>query len=137
MIRRDPVVFAWVAGLGLAALIYVVGPDQFLFRIDDMLHVLAWRVAEALADLSAAALDILRALSIGLFVTFLALCAAVARRGGRSRAAAVVVSVLFLILVEGASPGAQTRWVAAFALSGVAAAVMTSRLRHGGVPVRV
>lgn len=136
MIRRDPVVIAWVVGLSLAALVYVVGPDRFLFRLEDTLHIVAWRIAEAVADLSATALDIVRALSIGLYVTFLGLVVAVLRRGGRAKFAVVVVTVLFLMIVEGAAPGDQTRWVAALVLSGVGASVMTGRLRQAGVPVR-
>ena len=127
--RRDPVVIAWIVGLGLAALVYVFGPDHVLFRIEDMLHVLAWRVAEAIRDLSATMLDIVRALAIGLFVTFLVLAAAVARRGGRSRLSAAVVALVFVLLVEGAAPGDQVRWVAALVLSGIGASVMTGRLR--------
>ncbi len=136
MLRRDPVLIAWVVGLGLAGLVYVVGPDRFLFRLEDTLHVIAWRIAEAVADLSATMLDAVRALSIGLYVTFLALAAAVMRRGGRAKFAAVVVTVLFLMIVMGASPGDQTRWIAALVLSGVGASVMTGRLRQAGVPVR-
>ncbi len=134
--RRDPVIIAWAVGLLLAAVIYAVGPDQFLFRLQDSLHVLAWRIGEALSELSATALDVVRALSIGLFVTFLALAAAVARRGGRSRLAVVVVSILFLLLAQGSVLGDRTRWVAALLLTGLGAAVMTGRLRQGGVPAR-
>ena len=134
--RRDPVVLAWAAGLGLALLVFVVGPDHFLFRLADTLHVLAWRVAEAVAELSATALDVVRALSIGLFVTFLALAVAVGRRGGRSRAAIVTVTVVFFFLVADAAPGDQARWVAALALSGMGALIMTGRLRQTGLAVR-
>ena len=136
MPRRDPVLIAWAVGLGLAALIYFVGPDSFLFRLQDGFHVLAWRISEALADLSVAALDVVRALAIGLYATFMVLAVAVARRGGRARLAAVVVSILFFMLVEGASAGGQVRWTAALVLSGVGAAVMTGRLRNAGVALR-
>lgn len=137
MTRRDPVLFAWAVGLGIAVLVYLVGPDHFLFRLTNALHVFAWQVAEVLADLSASALDAVRALSIGLFITFLALAAAVARRGGRSRTAAVVLSIVFLLLVNGATGGDPARWLAALVLSGLGAAVMTGRLRGAGPPVRV
>ena len=136
MVRRDPVVIAWAAGLGLAALVFAVGPDQFLFRLVDTLHLWAWRLAEAIAELSATALDVVRALSIGLFVTFLGLGFAVLRRGGRSRGAIIAVSLVFFFLVADAAPGDQARWVAALALSGVGALVMTGRLRQVGLVVR-
>lgn len=137
MTRRDPVLLAWAAGLGITALVYIVGPDHFFFRLENALHVFAWQVAELLADLSATALDLVRALSIGLFVTFIGLATAVSRRGGRSRGAMITVSIVFLILVSGATTGDPARWLAALVLSGLAAAVMTGRLRHAGVPVQV
>jgi len=136
MTRRDPVVVAWVVGLGLAALVFLVGPDQFLFRIADALHVGLWRLGEALEQLSATAVDVVRALSIGLFVTFMGLALAVMRRGGRARMAIVVVGVLYFILVGDAGSGDQTRWLAALVLSATAASVMTGRLRQAGLSVR-
>ena len=136
MNRRDPVILAWAIGLGLAALVFTIGPDQFMFHLADTLHVFFWRVAEAIAALSATALDVVRALSIGLFVTFVVLALAVVRRGGRAKAAVVVVTLLYIVLVGDAAPGDQTRWLAALALSGIGAAVMTGRLRQAGVAVR-
>ena len=130
--RRDPVVIAWGVGLALAAVVFVVGPDHFLFRLADTLHVLVWRIAEALEQLSATALDVVRALAIGLFVTFVGLAVSVNRRGGRAGTALVVVSVLFLVLVGDAGRQDQSRWLAALALSAVGAFVMTSRLRQAG-----
>ncbi len=115
---------------------FLVGPDQFLFRLIDGVHVALWRLSEALAQLSATAIDAVRALSIGLFVTFLGLAFAVLRRGGRAKAALVVVGILFWVLVGDAAPGDQTRWIAALILSATAAAVMTGRLRQAGLVVR-
>ena len=138
MRRRDPVLLAWGLGLGLAALVYAVGPDRFLFRVLDTLHVLAWRLSEAVADLSVLALDMVRALAIGLFATFVALAVAVARRGGRGRGALLLVTVLFLFLAGGGGPdgtSANTRWTAALLLSGMGALVMTGRLRQTGALV--
>jgi uncharacterized membrane protein YjdF len=136
MVRRDPVLIAWVIGLALAGLVFVVGPDQFLFRLSDTMHVLAWRIVEAFEELSATALDAVRALSIGLYVTFMALSFAVLRRGGRARAAMVVVTLLYCLLVGAAAPGDQVRWLAALVLSGAGAAVMTGRLRQARVPAQ-
>jgi len=137
MRRRDPIVLAWVAGFSLAALVYVVGPDRFVFRIVDGLHVLAWRLSEAIDDLSLLALDLVRALAIGLFATFVVLAVAVARRGGRGRGALLLVTLLFVVLagggIDGAAPNA--RWTAALLLSGLGAAVMTGRLRQAGAVV--
>ena len=138
MRRRDPILLAWGLGLALAALVYLVGPDRFVFRVLDTAHVLAWRLTEAVADLSVLALDLVRALAIGLFVTFVALALAVARRGGRSRGALILVSLLFLFLAGGGGPdgaSANTRWTAALLLSGLGALVMTGRLRQTGALV--
>lgn len=137
MQRRDPIWLAWAVGLGLAALVYLIGPDRFVFRLIDTLHVLAWRISEAVADLSVLALDMVRALAIGLFATFAVLAVAVARRGGRGRGALLVVTLLFVILAGGGVDGAapNTRWTAALLLSGVGALVMTGRLRQSGAVV--
>jgi len=137
MQRRDPIWLAWAVGLGLAALVYLIGPDRFVFRLVDMLHVLAWRISEAVADLSVLALDMVRALAIGLFATFAVLAVAVARRGGRGRGALLVVTLLFVILAGGGVDGAapNTRWTAALLLSGVGALLMTGRLRQSGAVV--
>ena len=127
--RRDPILAAWGIGLLLAVLIYLVGPDRFLFRLLDTLHLMAWRAAELIDDHSVVALDAVRAMAIGLYATFVVLALAVARRGGTARGALVVVSVLFLGLAGG-SGVTNTRWTAALVLCGVGAAVMTGRLRH-------
>ena len=136
--RGDPVVVAWVVGLALAALVYVLGPKQFLFRVIDTFHVLMWRLGEFIADLSTVALDAVRALAIRLYATFVVLAVAVLRRGGRARAALLVVSVLFAILVIHDDIAAESngRWAAALALSGIGAIVMTNRLRHTGLVPR-
>ena len=130
--RSDPVLAAWVIGVVLAVLVYVLGPKNFLFHLVDTFHVLMWRLGEFIADLSTVALDAVRALAIGLYATFLVLGFAVLRRGGRARAALIVVTILFLVLVmhdDTVSEG-NGRWTAALALSAVGAIVMTARLRQ-------
>lgn len=139
MNRKNPVLAAWGAGLALAAVVYAVGADRFWFQVVDTLHVLAWRIGEALDDLSVLALDAVRALAIGLYATFVVLALTVARRGGRSRGALLVVSLLFLVLAGGGlnedGTGPNARWAAALVLAGVAAIVMTGRLRAPGAVV--
>lgn len=138
MNRRDPILLAWAVGLVLAVAVYVVGPDRFVFRMLDSLHVLAWRISEAVEDLSLLALDLVRALAIGLFATFVVLAVAVARRGGRGRGALLLVTLLFVVLVSGGVDGGapNARWTAALLLSGVGAAIMTGRLRQTGAIVQ-
>lgn len=138
MQRRDPVVLAWVLGLGLAVVAYAVGPQYFLFRAADWLHFAAWRLGEIISDLSLVAQDAVRALAIGLYATFAVLAVAVLRRGGRARGALLVVTVLFLILIGGADMAAESnaRWTAALALAAVGAVVMTARLRQSALVPR-
>ena len=132
MQRRDPVVVAWVLGLGLAALAYAVGPQYFLFRVVDWFHFAAWRLGELIGDLSLVAQNVVRALAIGLYATFVVLAVSVLRRGGRARGALIVVTVLFLILIGPTEMATESnaRWTAALALSVVGAVVMTGRLRQ-------
>ncbi len=78
------------------------------------------------------ALDLVRALAIGLYATFVVLALAVARRGGRAKGALVVITVLFVLLVGHADMATESngRWTAALALCAVGAVVMTGRLRQ-------
>lgn len=130
--RGDPVVVAWAVGLGLAVLVYLLGPRDFLVHVWDAFNVLMWRLGVFIADLSVVALDVVRALAIGLYATFLVLGFAVLRRGGRARAALVIVTVLFAVLVlhDDVMAESNGRWAAALALSGIGAIVMTNRLRQ-------
>lgn len=132
--RNSPVVLAWTAGLVLAVLVYWVGPDHFVFRLQDTLNVFAWRVSEFVSDLSTASLDLVRALAIGLYATFAVLALAVLRRGGTAKAMLAVISVLFFWLADGGLDwfGTNTRWFAALLLAAAGAAVMTGRLRGAG-----
>ena len=136
--RRDPVVLAWGLGLVLAVLVYVLGPRHFLFHLLDTLNVVFWQIGEFVASLSAVALDGVRALAIGLFATFVVLALAVLRRGGRARAALVVVTLLFLLLVfnDALPTESNGRWAAALALAAVGAIVMTGRLRQAALVPR-
>ncbi len=133
--RRDPVVLAWVIGLGLAALAYAIGPQYFLFRVVDYFHLFAWRLGEIIGDLSLVARDVVRSLAIGLYGTFVVLSILVIRRGGRAKAALFWVSILFLVLIGGADMMAESnaRWAVALAVSGFGAIAMTNRLRQSAV----
>ncbi len=137
---RNPILVAWAAGLVLAIAVYVVGPERLLFRLLDNLHFLAFWLEEALAQLGGVMAEAVRALAIGLYVTFAALALAVQQRGGSARTALFWVSVLFWLLAAGVigTEDGQGRWVMALALVAVGAIGMTARLRavRPGVPVR-
>jgi hypothetical protein len=138
MQRRDPVVLAWVLGLGLAAVAYAVGPQYFMFRVVDSFHVAMWRISETIGDLSLMGRDLVRALAIGIYVTFVVLALGVIRRGGSGKASLFWVTVLFLFLIGGIdlTTESNTRWVLALAVAGVGAVTMTQRLRQTALIVR-
>lgn len=138
MQRRDPVLIAWVAGLVLAALAYWVGPQYFLFRVADSFHVALWRISEAIGDLSLMGRDLVRALAIGIYATFVVLALSVIRRGGAGKAALFWVSALFLFLVGGVDLTTESngRWALALAVAGVGAVTMTQRLRQTALVLR-
>ena len=132
MRSRDPVLLAWGVGLGLAALAYAVGPQYFLFRVVDSFHLAFWRLGEAIGDLSLMGRDMVRALALGLYVTFVVLALSVIRRGGAAKASLFWLTILFLFLIGGVGLTTQsdTRWVLALAVAGVGAVTMTTRLRQ-------
>ena len=82
--------------------------------------------------------DLVRALAIGLYGTFVVLALSVIRRGGRAKAALFWVSVLFLFLIGGVelTTESDTRWVVALVVAGVGAVTMTQRLRQTALIVR-
>ena len=132
--RRDPVVVAWVLGLGLAALAYAVGPQHFRTSASSTGSISpAWRLGEIIGDLSLVAQDVVRALAIGLYATFVVspfrCCAAAAGRAGRwswSRCCSALILIGGTDMVN----KSNARWTAALALSAVGAVVMTGRLRQ-------
>jgi hypothetical protein len=138
MQRRDPVMIAWVVGLLLAALAYWVGPQYFMFRVVDSFHVALWRIGETIGDLSLMARDLVRALAIGIYATFVVLAIGVIRRGGAGKAALFWVTALFLFLIGGIEMTAESnsRWVLALAVAGVGAVTMTQRLRQTALVLR-
>ncbi len=130
--RRDPVVLAWVFGLALAAAAFLLGPQYFLWRVLDYLHVAVLRLGEVIGDLSLVATDVVRALAIGIYGTFVLLAVLVIRRGGHAKAALFWVSVLFFLLIGRVEMETESnaRWVIALALAGFGSMVMSNRLRQ-------
>lgn len=120
----------WVVGFVITILIYLAGPEHFFYWLFDLVDRARFAVEEAVENLSQASFNLMRATAIGLFVVFVALGVLVLRGGGRARAALVLVSGLFLLLVwRHGGYVANARWFAALVLVAVGAAVMTQRLR--------
>ena len=135
--RRNPVLVAWAAGLLLAATVYVVGPEHLVFRILDNLHYAGWWLGEVVARLGGVTAEAVRALAIGIYVTFVALGAAVEQRGGHAKGALFWVSVGFWLLAGGVIgfDEGYGRWAMALVLVIIAALSMTARLRQVRSPV--
>jgi hypothetical protein len=134
---RNTIAVIWAAGIVLALIVYVTGPDRFVFATLDVIERAWWSVQVALLNFSIAAFDLVRALAIGLYFVFAALAVLTIRRGGHGRGALIAVSLVFFCLVwrsAGEGFGAHTRWMTALLLTAVAALSMTRRLSRQNAP---
>jgi len=134
---RNTIVLIWVAGIVLALIVYVAGPDRFVFVALDFIQRSWWNVQEALLNISLAAFDLVRALAIGLYFVFVALAVLTIHRGGRGRGALVALSLVFLLLVwnsAGDGFAAHSRWMTALLLNALGALSMTRRLTRPDEP---
>lgn len=137
--RKNPIAAIWLAGILLSLALYAVGPDRFIAVVERSLLDAQFALFEAVATISGEAYALIRALAIGLFVTFLALCAVAERRGVPVRRALVVVAVVFLLIVSGPGRGAylsSARWLAALVVAGAGAASVTRRALHAPPDMR-
>ena len=136
--QRNTIGAVWLVGALLALGAYLIGPDRFLhgafgvlFDLQAMFENLHAALQTVLAGLTVEAFELIRALAIGLFVVFLALGVIAARRGLRARAALVILTALYLLLLYPALDGyyvSSAHWMGAFLLAAVGALVMTRRL---------
>ncbi len=139
--KRDPVALVWIGGLALAAALYFVGTDRFWFQVLNTFHLAGWWIGEVIAELSGLAVELVRALALGLFATFAALCWMAARRGAAVRGTALLIGLLFLVLASGGDglgdDAGNLRWTAALGVAVIGALVMTRRLRLAGTVAAV
>jgi hypothetical protein len=126
--RDRSVAVVWAVGLGLAALVYLVGPDRFLDNVFADADRLAEAAQLALLQAGARAFDVVRALAIACFAIFFALSFIAAGRGQPPRGLLLIISLLFLVLVWHEGPEATGHWLLAFLLAAAGAASMTRRL---------
>lgn len=129
--RRNTVGVVWVVGLLLAAGLYLAGPDRFGTVVVEDVAWAAQEVQGAFYLLGAQAFDAARALAIGVFAVFVALCLVAVGRGLRARGALLAVSAVYLFLLLGPDSGEPIlpdRWLGALLVAGVGALVMTRRL---------
>jgi hypothetical protein len=130
-VRRNTVGLVWLVGILLTVALYATGPDRFLQVSFDVLLHLQDVFQAIVASFTVQALELVRALAVGLFAVFVGLAVLASRRGLRARAALVVVTALFLALLYPAMGGyylSTSRWFGAFLLAAVGALVMTRRL---------
>ncbi|MGI4978751.1 MAG: hypothetical protein ACRYG6_17570 [Janthinobacterium lividum] len=129
--RRNTVGVVWAVGLLLAAGLYLAGPDRFGTIVVEDVAWAAQEVQGAFYLLGAQAFDAARALAIGVFAVFVALCLVAVGRGLRARGALLAVSAVYLFLLLGPDSGEPIlpdRWLGALLVAGVGALVMTRRL---------
>ena len=128
--HRNTVALIWIGGLAVAVIAYATDPGAILEAALDLLAAAIAATSRFIHDLSSFGSAVIRALAVGLFVTFLALAALAIRQGAKGKAALVMVSAVFLLLLRDGAGASNGRWVAAFALAAVGAVVMTTRVRR-------
>lgn len=129
--RRNTVGVVWAVGLLLAAGLYLAGPDRFGTVVVEDVAWAAQEVQGAFYLLGAQAFDAARALAIGVFAVFVALCLVAVGRGLRARGALLAVSAVYLFLLLGPDSGdpiLPDRWLGALLIAVIGALVMTRRL---------
>ncbi len=129
--ERRTIALVWCVGAALALLVYVVGPDRFLQVCFAILAGVQAMFQSIMAAITVKAFELVRAAAIGLFVVFVVLGIVAARQGLRARAALVLVSVVYCMLLYPAIDGdyvSSSRWFGAFLLAAAGALVMTRRL---------
>ena len=140
--RERSIATIWLGGIVLALVIYVVGPDRFVWSLHDFLEDFRFSATALFAHLGMMSFDMLRALAIALFVVFIGLSIVAIQRGVARKMLVLVVVGGFLVLT--AQPGfddygaySNRGWVAAFCLAAIGAAMMTRRLlQHRPPPPR-
>jgi len=130
-VPKNIIAVIWATGALAALAAYLVGPEHLLNTLAALSDQVTVAVAMSLRDLSASAVNVVHALAVGLFVTFVGLALVAIRNGRKGRAALVVVSAVFVWLVWSGDAPSNQRWLAAFVLAGLGTLVMSSRL-HGG-----
>jgi hypothetical protein len=128
--HRNTVALIWLGGIAVAVIAYAVDPGAVLEAALDLLAAAIAGTERFIHDLSNFGSGVIRALAMGLFVTFVALAVLTIRQGGKGKTALVMVSGVFLLLLRDGANSSNGHWVAAFALAAVGALVMTTRVRR-------
>ncbi len=130
--RKNLVGLIWLAGLMLAGVVYLVGPDRILYAAIAAIDHAGALLNGIVAAFAINTYEVMRALALGLAPAFVVLCLVAQRRGIHYLRPLIVVGVLFLgLLYEPAHDGwgiSSTRWTVAFVAVAVGCAVMSRRL---------
>lgn len=138
--RERSIAAIWLGGIILALLIYLVGPDRFVFGLQDFIENFGFSLAALIARLGTISFDLLRAMAIALFVVFVGLSIVAIQRGVAGKLLVVVVAGGFLLLIgrpgldDGYGEYAHRGWVGAFFLAAIGAVLMTKRLTYRPLP---
>lgn len=135
--RPDPVTLIWVVGAAIAILAYAIGPDRVVAGAFSAFNAASWYLDRIVHNLTAATLQGLRAVAIGLFIVFVGLSLLAIRRQAHGPTGLIVVTIVFLLLIwgaEGNHPSANARWTAALVIAALAALGATRRLARPPAP---
>jgi hypothetical protein len=133
-VDRRIIGLVWVGGIVLMAVVYLIGPQQFLASCEAIIMAAARFVDDLAAALIWRTFEVTRAAAIALFVVFLVLAALAMQRGMRVGGLLAGVSIVFVLLIRTNWYDPGTKWLAAALLAAVAAGVMTRRLLHTSAP---
>src|SRR3954447_10871680 len=98
-VRRETLIGIWIGGLVLAALIYMIGPDQFLDTVLNAFDLIDYAFRHFVITLGVQIFTLVRALTIALYIVFVVLVLMAVSRGRRGIWALIVVTVLCALLV--------------------------------------
>ncbi len=126
--HRNTVLLIWVLGVLLALLLIFAGPNPVQRALEQALD----RIEILVDRLNGPTTEVVRAAAIALYCVFLALCVVALRLGLPALGAAIVVSVLFLLLAGYVFAWmfylSHPHWGMALILALVASLTMTRRV---------
>lgn len=132
---RNTIGLIWIGGLLLAVLLTVIGPGLLGTTIAGAFDRSLDALSLSLAQIGDPLREMIRGFAIAAYVVFIVLCILARRRGLPSMTAAIVVTLL-LVLLAGAPRDWGTslhraHWLLALLLTVGAALLMTRRLQTG------
>lgn len=132
---RNTIGLIWIGGLLLAVLLTVLGPGLLGTTIVGAFDRSLDALSLSLAQIGDPLREMIRGFAIAAYVVFIALCILARRRGLPSMTAAIVVTLLLLLLAgaprDWGTSLHSSHWLLALLLTVGAALLMTRRLQTG------